>query len=70
MDSGGSCGLQIRYRVGDPAEVGSTPTRSRQNYPCLKESGCRTLFYLVFDKGMRLCRYGKIRSGEIYGNCY
>ncbi|EHL08100.1 hypothetical protein HMPREF0322_01193 [Desulfitobacterium hafniense DP7] len=53
MDSGGSCGLQIRYRVGDPAEVGSTPTRSRQNYSSLKNQVCGTLFYLVFDKGTR-----------------
>ncbi len=30
MDPGGFRGLQIRCRVGDPAEVGSTPTHSRQ----------------------------------------
>ncbi len=39
MDSGGSCGLQIRYRVDDPAEVGSTPTRSRQKLSEFKKTG-------------------------------
>lgn len=36
MDPGGFRGLQIRCRVGDPAEVGSTPTHSRQNTLNLK----------------------------------